>query len=58
MKNFKDKLKNIREFQKINSKNTIRTINTTRTNYTNNYTEIVDSNNYQRNFFKSTKISK
>ena len=33
------KLKNIREFQKINSKNTIRTINTTRTNNTNNYLE-------------------
>ena len=43
------KLKNIREFQKINSKNTIRTINTTRTNYTNNYLEQKDKLTINKN---------
>ena len=43
------KLKNIREFQKINSKNTIKTINTTRTNYTNNYLEQKDKLTINKN---------
>ena len=43
------KLKNIREFQKINSKNTIKTINTSRTNYTNNYLEQKDKLTINKN---------
>ena len=43
------KLKNIREFQKINSKNTIKTKNTTRTNYTNNYLEQKDKLTINKN---------
>ena len=42
------KLKNIREFQKINSKN-IRTINTARTNYTINYIEQKDKLTINKN---------
>ena len=47
--NNNSKLKNIREFQKINSKNTTRTINTARTNYTNNYIELKDKLTIHKN---------